>query len=193
MKGFSVKKLKEKLSIGIIGVQMGCGATHLAIALANYLQSGLGRRTALLELSGKNDLKEMMLRVGDKKQKLLGVRYYTGICVGKIPEIMNSRFEAFVLDLGADYTLAREELLRCDRKIVVGSTCPWRSSAYGHFLKNVIATENFEAWEFLSVFANMQDKKNVQKRFGVHLLSVPFIENPFYLKKEDIVFLQNII
>lgn len=172
---------------------MGCGATHLAVAMANYLQSGLGRRTALIELSGKHELRDMIRKEGGKKQKLLGVQYYTDICVGKIPEIMNSRYEAIVLDLGADYTAAREEFLRCDRKIVTGSISPWKISAYEHFLKNIIASENYEAWEFLVLFANLLDKKKIQKRCGVHMVSIPWIENPFYLKKEDMVFLQKIV
>lgn len=188
-----IRKLKEKISIGIIGIERGCGATHLAIALANYLQSGMGKKTAFIELSGKNELKEMIQKEGKGKKKLLGVSYFTDINTEKIPEIMNSKYEAFVLDLGSDYTAAREEFLRCDRKIVIGSISPWKIFAYEHFIKNVIVAENYESWEFLVLFANLSDKKKVQKRYEMHLASVPWIENPFYLKKEDIVFLQKII
>lgn len=188
-----MKKLKEKISIGIIGTGQGCGATHLAIALANYLQSGLGKKTALIELSGQCDLKNMIQRECRGKQKLLGVDYFTDIYVGKIPEIMNSGYEAFVLDLGANYDAAREEFLRCDRKIVIGSISPWKVFAYEHFIKNVIASENCELWEFLVLYANRKDKKQIQKRYGMHMLSVPWIENPFYLKKEDMIFIQKII
>lgn len=193
LNGFLIKRLKEKFSIGMIGIGMGCGTTHLTIALANYLQSALGRRTAVIELSGKHDLKDMIRKEGDQRQKLAGVHYFTDISVGNIPEIMNSRYEVFVLDLGADYTASREEFLRCDRKIVIGSVSPWRVSAYEHFIKNVIASENYETWEFLVLFANILDKKKIQKRYGMHMISVPWIENPFYLKKEDLIFLQKII
>lgn len=172
---------------------MGCGATHLAIALANYLESGLGKKTAVIELSGCHELRSMVKKEGDKQQRILGIHYFTDICVGKIPEIMNSRYEAYVLDLGADYALAREEFLRCDRKIVIGSISPWKVFQYEHFLENVIASENYELWEFLVLFANLLDKKKIQKRYGMHMLSVPWIENPFYLKKEDMVFLQKLI
>ena len=135
----------------------------------------------------------MIKREGDEKRELLGVHYFTDICVGKIPEIMNSGYEAFVLDLGADYAAVREEFLRCDRKIVVGSISPWKISAFEHFMKDVIALENYELWEFLVLFANLLDKKSIQKRYGVHMLSIPWIENPFYLKKEDMMFLNKII
>ncbi len=193
LKRFSGRKLKEKVSIGIIGIGMGCGATHLAVALANYTQSVLGRKTACIELSGKHELKYMIQKEGDKKQKLLGVQYFTDIGVGKIPEIMNSKFEVLILDLGAEYTAAREEFLRCDRKIVTGSISPWRVSAYEHFLKKEIVTENFKSWEFLALFANLTDKKVIQKRCGVQMISIPWIENPFCLKKEDMIFLQKIV
>lgn len=193
LNGFSSKKLKEKVSIGIIGIEPGCGVTHLAIALANYMQSGLGRKAALLELSGKHELKDMIQKEGDKNKNLLGVHYFTDICVGKIPEIMNSKYEVFILDLGADYAMAREEFLRCDYKIVSGSISPWKISIYEHFLNNVIVAENYESWEFLVLFANISDKKNVQKRCGVRLMNIPWIENPFYLKKEDLMFLQKIV
>lgn len=193
LNGFSIKNLKEKISIGMIGIGMGCGTTHLAIALANYLQSVLGRKTAVIELSGQHDLKDMLEKEGAGKQKLAGVRYFTDLKVGNIPEIMNSRYEAFVFDLGPDYTASREEFLRCDRKIIIGSISPWRVSAYERFLKNVIASENYETWEFLVLFANLLDKKKIQKRYGMHMISVPWIENPFYLEKEDLSFLQKII
>lgn len=172
---------------------MGCGVTHLSIALANYMQSVLGRKTAIIELSGQYELRDMLQKEGGNKQKLLGICYYTDICVGQIPEIMNSRYEAFVLDLGSDYQSVREEFLRCDRKIITGSISPWKVSAYEHSLKEIIATENYESWEFLALFANLLDKKKIQKRYGVRLISIPWIENPFYLKKEDMCFLQKIV
>lgn len=193
LNGFSIKKLKEKVSIGIIGIGKGCGATHLVVALANYLQSALGKKTAVIELSGQQELKELIGKEGDKRQKLFGVSYFTDICVGNIPEIMNSRYDAFVLDLGADYETAREEFLRCDRKIVVGSISPWKAFAYEHFLNTITATENYEAWEFLVLFANVLDKKRLQKRYGMYMISIPWIENPFCLKQEDMQFLQKII
>lgn len=193
LNGFFNRKRKEKTSIGILGIGMGCGVTHLTIALANYLQSGLGKKTAVIEMSGQNDLKGMLQKECKGKQKLLNVHYFTDICVGKIPEIMNSGYEVFVLDLGGDYAAAREEFLRCDRKIVIGSISPWRICAYEHFIENTIASENYELWEFLVLFANLLDKKRIQKRYGMHMMSIPCIENPFCLKKEDIMFLQKII
>lgn len=147
----------------------------------------------MIELSGQHELEQMIKGEGGGKQELLGVHYFTDIYVGKIPEIMNSGYEAFVLDLGVDYAAVREEFLRCDRKIVIGSISPWKISAYGHFFKDVIALENYELWEFLVLFANLLDKKSIQKRYGVHMLSVPWIENPFCLNHKDMMFLQKII
>ncbi len=193
LNGFSIKRMKEKISIGILGIEKGCGATHLTIALANYMQSALGKKTAVMELSGQRELQSLMEKEGGKIQKLLGVSYYTDLCGGSIPDIMNSRYEAVILDLGADYETAREEFLRCDRKIVVGSISPWRVFAYERFLNKITSTENYEAWEFLVLFANLLDKKALQKRYGMHMLSIPWIENPFYLQQEDLVFLQKII
>ena len=193
MSGFSFSRLKEKVSIGIIGIGMGCGVTHLTIALANYLQSGMGKKTAVIELSGQNALKDMIQEEGNKRHDLLGIHYFTDVSIGKIAEVINSQYEAFVLDLGGDYAAAREEFLRCDRKIVIGSISPWRITAYERFLKNIIASENYERWEFLVYLPNLVDKKSIQKRYGVNMISVPLIENPFYLKKEDMIFLQKII
>ncbi len=188
-----MRRMKEKISIGIIGIGMGCGVTHLTIALANYLQSGTGKQTAVIELSGRHELKDMIQKEGNHKQELLGVHYFTDVSIGKIAEIINSRYEAFVLDLGGDYDAAREEFLRCDHKIVIGSVCPWKITAYEHFLKNIKASENYERWEFLVFIPNLMDKKSIQKRLGMRMLSIPWIENPFYLKKEDMIFLQKII
>lgn len=193
MGGFSFSRLKEKVSIGIIGIGMGCGVTHLTIALANYLQSGMGKKTAVIELSGQNALKDMIQEEGNERHELLGIHYFTDVSIGKIAEVINSRYEAFVLDLGGDYAAAHEEFLRCDRKIVIGSISPWRITAYERFLKNIIASENYERWEFLVYLPNLVDKKSIQKRYGVNMISVPLIENPFYLKKEDMIFLQKII
>ena len=100
MGGFSFSRLKEKVSIGIIGIGMGCGVTHLTIALANYLQSGMGKKTAVIELSGQNALKDMIQEEGNERHELLGIHYFTDVSIGKIAEVINSRYEAFVRDLG---------------------------------------------------------------------------------------------
>lgn len=147
----------------------------------------------MVELSGRHELDAMVKKEGTDIHELLGVHYFTDIYVGKIPEIMNSGYEAVVLDLGVDYVAAREEFLRCDRKVVIGSISPWKISAYEHFFEDVIALENYELWEFLVLFANLLDKKSIQKRYGVHTLSVPWIENPFCLNRKDMIFLQKII
>ncbi len=193
LNGFLTGKLKEKISIGIIGTGSGCGTTHLAIALANYLQSGLGKQTAVIEMPGQHDLEHMIRDECRGKQELFHVQYFTGIGVGKIPEILNSGYEAFVLDCGGDYQAAREEFLRCDRKLVMGSISPWKVSAFEHFMRNIIAIENYQQWEFLVLFADRTDRKRIQKRYKMHLTSVPWIENPFYLKKEDLIFLQKLL
>lgn len=190
---FQRKRQKDKISIGIFGVEIGCGATHLAIALANYLQSGLGRKSAVVELSGQNELKALTEREGNEQRELLGVRYFTGICQEQVPEIFNSRYEAFVLDLGTDFVSAREELLRCDRKIVIGSISPWKVSAYQYFIEQITMQQHADDWEYLCLFGDRHDARKIQKRYGIHMLVVPFLENPFYLKRQDIAFLQKII
>jgi len=191
---FHRRRLKDKLCIGIFGVESGCGATHLAIALANFLQSGLGKRTAVIELSGAHELRQLDAREGNERHELLGVRYFTDISYEQVPDILNGRYEAFILDLGTDYETAREEFLRCDRKIVTGSISPWKVDAYQNFLEQItLQNRNADEWEFLCLFGDRHDTRRIQKRYGIHMTGVPFLENPFCLKMQDIAFLQKIV
>ena len=191
MNGFSSRRLKERISIGVLGTERGSGATHLVLAAANYLYSGIGRKTAVLELSGRNDLQAMVLREGNGSE-LLGVRYFFGNEARQVPELYNQEYEAYVLDLGVDYRAARGEFLRCDTKIVIGSISPWKASKYEYFLE-FVQQETYKMWDYLVLFGYKQDKRKMEKRYGIRMKQMPFLENPFCLQREDIAFLQKII
>lgn len=171
----------------------GCGATHFVVALANYFRSALGRKTAVIELSAQGDLESLVKREADQKQELFGVHYYTGVCMGRIPDILNGDGEVFIMDLGTDFRTVREEFLRCDRKIVLGSLSLWQIASYEQYFSHIIAGEQYKEWKFLALSADRRSRKAMQKKYGIYMKAVPYMENPFLLKKEDIKFLQRIL
>lgn len=153
MNGFSSRRRKEKLSIGVLGTERGSGVTHLALAAANYIHSGIGRKTAVLELSGRNELQEFIRKEGNTENELLGVKYFFENEASQVPDLYNLEYEAYVLDLGTDYKTAREEFLRCDTKIVIGSISPWKASKYEYFMEQ-IGFETYKKWEFMVLYGN---------------------------------------
>ena len=157
----------------------------MSVALANYAASGLGEKTACVELSGHGELKKW------KEAGTAGyfsdhqVCYYPDFPREKIPILLNQGYETVILDFGEAYERYREEILRCHRKIFLLNLNPWQKSA----AEKMIGTVQGENWGkiqpyYASVLAGTTEKKAVEKEFKIHIDAVPIIKNPRCVEAE---------
>ena len=108
-------KQRNVRSIGIAGSICGSGVTHLSIALANYAASGLGEKTACLELSRHGELRHWKA-VNEKN-------YFTdaGINQTKHQIVLNVEVTVRILMPGYTSSVAVDSSLAVAETVIVGS------------------------------------------------------------------------
>ncbi len=190
----SIKEVKPQVSIGIMGHEHGLGVTHLSIALACYTCKWLHARTAVVEYGERDTLMELSAVGAEKSFRRDGVDYFPAATSGDLGYIYNRNYEYIILDLGCDSRNAREELMRCNGKLVVGSLRPWRKRAYYDYIQRLIKnTGNSDIFTFLALFEDKIEIKKCRRAFKTQVKSIPFIEDPFCVEKKDISFLHSLI
>ena len=180
-------KKKEPLprSIGIAGSIRGSGATHLAVALANYAASGQNERAACPELGASKELARWKEAGKDGCFKEKGVSYYPNVKREQIPILLNRSYEKILMDFSDDYSGYREELLRCGRKIFLLNLNPWQAYAARELLEEIQS----DKWgNIRPVFASLNPQKMVknaiEQEFKIQVISLPLIPDPFRIRPE---------
>ncbi len=190
----SIKAAKPRIIIGILGQEPGLGVTHLSISLANYAAKWLNARTALVEWEVRNSLAALSPKEGEEAFDIKGVTYFPSIPAKELGLIYSMDFEYIILDLGSDSQKAREELMRCNGKLIVGSLCPWRKARYYDYIKRLQEhTGISDMFTFLALFEDKIEIKRCCRTYKAQVQSIPFIANPFHIKKEETDFLHTLI
>lgn len=177
-----------------MGYEHGMGVTHLSIALACYTSRWLHARTAVVEYGERDTLVRLSdLGVAEGFRRG-GVDYFPAATLRDIGFIYNMDYEYIILDLGCDSRSAREELMRCSRKLIAGSLCPWRKRAYYDYIQRLTeSTGNSDIFTFLALFEDKIEIKRCRRACKVRVKSVPFMENPFCVGKRETSFLHSLV
>lgn len=175
--------------IGIAGVTAGAGVTHLTIALANYSATVKKRKTAVIELSGNHAIEEL----GDTGNvfRMQHVTYYPNCLQQQVPEVLKEDYEVILLDLGCTYHRIRMELLRCNEKLIVGSSAPWRSREYARFVLDEMGEDGkAKATVYLTNLGMKRDKNEIKRQISQPVYDIPFLPDPFSIEKSQYAFFQ---
>ncbi len=153
--------------------------THLAVALANYAASGLGEKTACVEIQGHGQFSQWKTAGDEGYFKDQGVYYYPDFDKDGIPMLLNMDYERIILDFGDAYLSCREEIMRCDRKIFLLNLNPWQSFAARYLIRTV----QKEEWGkiqpiFGCVSASKKVRKAVEKEFQIRVAEIPVLQEP---------------
>lgn len=183
------------MTIGLIGCHPGCGVTHFAIALSSFCGSKLRKKTALLEMHGREELSALNLTDKNTIHFLChGADYYPCFNSEKLPYLLNCGYEYFILDFGNIQEADRQEFLRCDRKLVLGSMVPWKIQSFEHFFTTSYNEEAIgRGFTYLVQSGSYKNIVEFSKRHHITMQSIPFIKNPFRIGKEHFSFLQEVV
>lgn len=180
--------------IGILGQEAGLGVTHLSVALANYTAKRLKAKTALVEVEERNALASLAENKAEEAFYLDGVVYFPSVLTRKLGFVYSMDFEYMILDLGRDSQWAREELMRCDGRLIVGSLCPWRKAEYYEYMKRLQEYAGKpDMYTFLALFEDKIEIKKCRRTNKVQVQSIPFIADPFHAKGKEAEFLHSLI
>lgn len=166
-------------TVGIIGTHHGVGVTHTALSIASYLQRS-GKRVAVVELSGQSALDCF----GKQKDAYGSSCSYKGLNVFPGADsllagiVRNGRYDYCILDLGCTPERRRQELLRCEIKLIVTDSAPWKAEKRAASLKMLDELESLSGWWLLVNFSENTLPKDC-RRLPLHVDSLRFSPNPF--------------
>ncbi len=180
------------------------GVTHFALALCSYCTSRLRKKTAYLELNPRNEISQLNgsnnLPSTDGSDTIVpyftlhGTDYYSGVKGCMIPSLLNSGYDYLILDMGYLDEADSSEFLRCDCKLILGSLSPWKLQYYRKFFLHFNYTVNLgEGFCYLVQTGNQGDISGFSKEHHISMRSIPFINNPFRIKKELFLFFDELL
>ena len=192
------KAQKEHFILGIAGTSKGLGVTHLCIALANYLSSKRHFKTACLELSGSSSFEELMpvKTSAHRYFTIHGVDYYPNTHKEDLPLLANSGYEILILDFGTLSADILDELFRCDKKFLLCSSAAWRKSELSSCILTYPQIRKMESLLFMINYGNKLDMPKIALECSIpygQLRTVPFLSNPFHIKKEWFSFFEKLL
>ena len=203
---FHPKHQKKNQTIGIMSVAKGLGATHLCIALANYLASKKGLKTACLELNHTCSFRQLQVNcmpalLPAKKSahryfRIYDVDYYPNISKQEIPTLYNAGYDILILDFGFPDATYMDEFYRCSQKLLLSSAACWKRHELSAFLNTYPQIRNLESLSFMIHYGTKSDMFKIAKTHGLcyhQLHTVPFLLNPFHIGKEHFSFFEEII
>lgn len=158
----------------------------MSVALANYAASGLGERTACLELGGHGEWTHW--KAVNQKGYFTDAKidYYPCLTEDKIPTLLNCGYEKLIMDFGDEYKKYYGELLRCDRKIILLNLNPWQEFAAR---KIVQAVQNGQWGNAMPVYASVHAQESVkralEKELKISVIKLPAIPDPMHILPEE--------
>lgn len=166
------RKFRKKTSvIGIYGIHRYVGVTHLTLLFAFYLSDVCGYKVIVIEASGKDDIGSLSKLYQVQTQCITkntflfrNVMFVGQASTYEIGDYRNSTYDYCILDLGGNYQYASNELMRCDLKLIVGSTAPWRQKSWYELEDILLNIKDLSSW---CVIQNLSTKNRKVKINGI--------------------------
>ncbi len=176
--------------IGVYRTEVGVGATHMTIALANYLREIEGLRVALVEL-GSGHLSELRTKEPVTCGQVPGFRrsrvdYYP---VNKL-EMIRQEYDC-VIYLVEDFSYIQSLWSATDLNLVFGSLAPWRCEYYAAFLRMLHAYEqDISRGKYYGLCINQPEREEMQKSYHMRMEATPYIGDPYHLRRAELASLR---
>ena len=154
--------------------------------MANYAASGLGEKTACLELNGHGELSHWKEYNCKGYFSDFGVHYYPEFKQEQIPVFTTRNYQKVIMDFGDAYVSFREEILRCDRKVFLLNLNPWQKFA-AEKMADTIQNKNWGGIQplYASVNAQKDVKEEMEKKYKIQVTDIFSIPNPKRIRTES--------
>jgi len=195
---WSAQKTKE--TIGIWSTESGCGATHLAIALASYIVGKERMHTTVAECNQSHafarleQVYEMLPKESESQEFFIrGVRYLKQVSPKEVRRLRASGQECLLLDFGGAAWEAWEVFLSCKTCIVVFSLREWKLPSFENFMEQTKEQKERKNWHFVVRDGFKEDIRELEKRYRMHFKQIPYEEDPFHIRRENIRFYEALL
>lgn len=193
-----MKKLQRKhgaIIVGIWGVHSGAGVTTLAVALANYMQGFINRKTALYEYNSKADFAKIYESAYGENHKVYEaldgvfsfkkVRYFLKGSTD-MARLSDGDYDIVIIDFGSNPSVM-SEFMRCHHKIIVSSLEAWYCRKYEEFCERLNEYHGSEVWLHV-LAADDSEIKRIKRAYRITATKRPYIDNAYVIDKNLIQF-----
>lgn len=126
--------------------------------------------------------------------RIYDVDYYANASTEELPCLLNQGYQYLILDLGNAEEADFSELLRCDKKIIIGNPAPWKIDKFRKTLTKITQkTTSGEGFVYLMEMGKPKMLRELSGHYHIPVRSVPFIQNPFRVEKEAFSTLQELL
>lgn len=195
---WSAQKTRE--TIGIWGTESGCGATHLAIALASYIVGKERMCTTLAECNNSQafakleQVYERLPEISSSQEFYIrGIRYRKQVSIEELQKMQASGQECLILDFGKATKERWKCFLSCKTCIVVLSLREWKLPSFERFMEETREHKERKSWYFVVRDGFREDIREMEKRYQIHLKQMPCETDPFQIRRENIAFYESLL
>ena len=122
------------------------------------------------------------------------VDYYPNTSAKELPCLLNQGYNYLILDLGSSDEADFSELLRCDKKIIIGNPAPWKMNKFRKTITRITEqTASGDGFLYLMEMGKPKKLRELSGQYHIVLRSVPVIENPFRIEKKFFSILQELL
>lgn len=195
LKGKSKNLHKRPRVISVIGTTKGAGSTHFVIALAEAIRILYGRKTAVVELNGRNDfakIEKHCVRHNFENKiyetemyDIHNISYFKKSSHKVFFDIFGGDYQYIVVDIGSDFRKYRDIIVVSDIKCLIACHSPWKyedNMCAIEWLDTELPKEKFKCF---SCFGEPNNKKIFEQ--------VPLFANPFRLDRKLLPFFMNVL
>lgn len=172
------------------------GTTSLSLSISNYLCNKHLKSVAYIELNTTNEIHLLNPKLKHMKEKFqfMGIDFFPNVTLLDISDILNLKYQYFILDFGVLNTYTAKEFNRCQARIAICDHAKWKKNLIEDFLHNKEIWNN-SSWDNLILTGKMN--KNQCRHFrlehGRNIIPIPTIPNPFQLTSEVFDFFEQLL
>lgn len=160
----------------------------MAVALANYMQGFLNRKTALYEYNSSADF----VKICDSPEESFAyknVDYYMKRNTELI-RLLNGKYDVVIIDCGSGMD-SLGEFMRCDYKLVLSSLQAWYAKIYERFCQRLKDYAGSDVWLHI-LGCDDSLLKGVKRAYGITAIRRPCIDNAYLIDRTMIEFFQTL-
>ncbi len=171
--------------------------THFCIALCNVLHGRYLSRTAYFEVNASHAIAAL----STKKDPTIpfshqGVSYYPGVMLRQLPEWLRLPHKYKILDFGVLNAYTFPEFMRCDYHVVFTNVSIWKTGQLEQFIEEIKKTNTGKDKKtnihFLCTGDLKKDRDRIRRAYGIRVIPVPFLSNPFQVSSKHFGFFEQI-
>lgn len=197
-------KIRQDVSIGVVGVSRGIGATTWALNLLHFLSDVPNERACLIEANNHKDIKDIgeLNQVGDlgienmptsSEVRIGGMNCYYDL--SKISEITAEKYDFYIYDYGSldeidEITLP--SFLNKDVKFIISGSTPWQQKYLFNAWNKLGTSSDQTAKYFVFNFTDEKDRQSIRNQMGT--FNIYFNEyQPSFAEQKSKSYLESIM